>query len=84
MKTTKTAAMKQAKSESCMYRQGAGWIVSTWSALYRAGVLTNEVGYYVARSTLAEWRAARADALITDTGEKDSSVRYEVETDDDE
>lgn len=59
----RTAAIEQARRESSMYRQGAGWIVSTWDEGYRANVLTCEIPYWTARTYLKEWRANRVTEL---------------------
>jgi hypothetical protein len=61
---TKTAARAQARRESSMYRQGAGWIVSTWDGGYKANRLTGEMSYWSARTFLREWREERAADLL--------------------
>ena len=57
------SAAKQASSESSMYRQGSGWIVSTWDPKVRCNRLSQELAYGYARCTLAAWRVERAVAL---------------------
>lgn len=62
---TKTEAKRQAHKESHMYRQGSGWIVSTWSPARRCNVLTQELPYQSARYRLSDFRSRRADELMT-------------------
>lgn len=66
---SKTAAKRRAHDESHMYRQGGGWITSTWSDHYGCNELSDETPYFVARSWLAEWRRNYA-----------SGLRFEMET----
>ena len=63
-KMSKTAAEKQAKSESSMYRQGSGWIVSTWDESVRCNQLSPEMPHSNARTVLSDWRTRRAEHLI--------------------
>jgi hypothetical protein len=60
---SRTAAKRQAHSESHMYRQGSAWIVSTWSDAYQCNELARELPWPVARQRLADWRRDRALAL---------------------
>lgn len=60
---SKTAAKRQAHQESSMYRQGGGWIVSTWSDSYRLNILSNKLPHGVAARQLADWRIERAAHL---------------------
>lgn len=61
---TKTAAQKQAREESSMYRQGSGWIISTWDTEYKAYYLSGETPYFTARAQLADWRKHRVAELM--------------------
>lgn len=62
---TKTAAMKQAKSESSMYYQGRGsWVVSTWDETAGAYRVDNGSPHAKARESLTVWRAQRAAELV--------------------
>jgi len=38
------------KHKSTMYRQGSGWIVSSWSDRYQAYELSGELTYWSARA----------------------------------
>lgn len=58
---SKTAAKRQAHRESSIYRQGSGWIVSTFDP---AIVTSNELTHSVAKTFLADWRRDRAVALM--------------------
>lgn len=56
---TKSAARSQAHRESHMYRQGPGYIVSTWDDFYGCRMTSECLSFQVARHTLAEWRRTR-------------------------
>lgn len=60
---SKTAAHQQAVRESSMYRQGSGWIVSTWSDHARCHIVTGELSYHNARTWLTYYREQRAEQL---------------------
>ena len=60
---SRTAAKRQAHRESCMYRQGSGWIVSIWDPTVRCNRVTGEMAYFSARHDLAAWRRRRAQQL---------------------
>jgi len=40
---SKTAAKRQAHKESSIYRQGSGWIISTWDDAFGCNTLSNEL-----------------------------------------
>jgi len=61
---TKTAAIKQARSESHMYGQGRQYIISTWDEECHAWREGYARDYYRARSDLARWRIDRARELL--------------------
>jgi len=61
---SRTAAKRRAHKESHMYRQGAGWIVSTWSDHDGLNVLSEELPFFVARQGLADWRRERTAELL--------------------
>jgi hypothetical protein len=69
---SKSAALRQAFGESSMYRQGSGWIVSTWDPSVRLNRLTGELPFHDAQRRLFHWRVARARALqgLSDEGEE--------------
>ena len=46
-----------------MYRQGGGWIVSTWSDHDGLNVLSEELPFFVARQGLADWRREHPDGV---------------------
>lgn len=69
MSMSKTAAKRQAHQESHMYRQGSGWIVSTWDDSIKCNRVSGEVSYWTARHGLAEWRRWRANQLESITAE---------------
>ena len=58
-------ARRQAHSESSLYRQGAGWIVSTWDERYSLHTLSHEQPYAIARQALADWRDRRTAELLS-------------------
>ena len=61
---SKTGAKRQASAESGMYRQGSGWIVSTYDpqvGCYREG---EELPYFSARQVLKDWRTDRVSELL--------------------
>lgn len=61
---TKTAAAEQAASESSMYRQGNGWIVSIWDEKVRCNRTSEERPYQVARQNIADYRRERIAELM--------------------
>jgi hypothetical protein len=61
---SRTAARQQAVKESSMYRQGSGWIVSTWDEAKGAYWLSHELPHGEARQRLADWREDRVSALL--------------------
>lgn len=61
---TKTEAKRQAHKESHMYRQGSGWVVSTWSDTMRLNVVSSELAYLAARNKLSDWRKYRTHLLL--------------------
>lgn len=65
---SRTAAKRQAHQESHMYRQGSGWIVSTWSDEHRCNVIDQEAPWPVARQALADWRRSRTAELLGEMG----------------
>jgi len=60
---SRSAAKAQAHRESHMYRQGRGWIVSTWDDAVGCHRVSGEETFQVARQSLADWRARRAAFL---------------------
>lgn len=62
--TSRTAAKRQAHQESSMYRQGSGWIVSTWDDGVSCHRVTGELPYRIASTRLAEWRRDRKLQLL--------------------
>ncbi len=61
---SRAAAKRQAHQESSMYKQGSGWVVSTWDESVRAKRLTDELSFSEARQRLADWRRNRAMELL--------------------
>jgi len=60
---SRTGAKQTAHRESHMYRQGRGWIVSTWDECVQCHRLSHELPFFEARQQLAEWRQQRAAYL---------------------
>lgn len=60
---SKSAAKAQAHRESHMYRQGNGYIVSTWDDGYGCSVVSHEMPHSNARTALADWRVRRTRVL---------------------
>ncbi len=75
-RTTITSATKQAHDESHMYRQGDGWIVSTWDEDMRLNYLSGEDPWDQARTHLTEWCQDRVVELLGKAGELDAAARY--------
>ena len=73
---TKTAAIKQAKSESTMYRQGAGWVVSVYDDTRGAWRLSGEADFWRARTRLRLYRAERALELLYGRDENGMPVAW--------
>jgi hypothetical protein len=71
-RVSRTAARRQAHSESHMFRHRPNWIVSTWSDEYRSNVLSRAMPYLDARQALADWRRSRTLELL---GEGEASGR---------
>lgn len=61
---TTTAAIRQARSDVCMRRQGAGWVVGCWDARVRAVREDHECPYDVARERVRLSRILRALELL--------------------
>jgi hypothetical protein len=61
---SRTAAKRQARHESHIYRQGSGWILSTWDDQYGCARLSGELPWPVARQALADWRRRRVAKLM--------------------
>lgn len=61
---SKTAAKAQARRESHMYRQGAGYVVSVWDDFYGCRTTSEGFSYQAARHALAAWRRGRALLLV--------------------
>lgn len=76
---TTSQAINQARGESSMYRQGCGWILSTWSEHHRASWLSQEMDYWRARQGLKEWRVDRALQLLGWSPEDANCVSMECE-----
>ena len=57
-------AERQARAESTMYRQGAGWIVSTYDPRIGCSRVSEEVPYLRALSRLRDWRQGRKIELL--------------------
>lgn len=67
MKISKTAAIKRARAESSMHRQGSGWVVVTYEPERRVWHESSETPFFLARTHLTEWRAFRAAELASET-----------------
>ncbi len=65
---TNATARKRAASESAMWRQGRGWVVSVWDDERRTHYVSGAMPHGKAREVLAEWRARRAAILRDATG----------------
>lgn len=78
MSMTKTAAMRQARSEINMYAQGRGWIVSRWDADARAYRLSHEMNYFAARYNRARIVRTRAYEL-TGMDACDAEIQAEMD-----
>lgn len=78
--TTKTDAMKQATEDVTMYRQGGGWVVSTYDPKVNAKRVSHEMPYSLAREHLTRARAERAVELMgIDPYDPDTSVAYDIQ-----
>lgn len=77
MSISRTAAIQQARAESSMYRQGGGWIISTYDPQVECNWLTEERPYYLARQQLADWRVDRALELVGRRGDKRPPSYYD-------
>ena len=67
MALSKAAAMRQARNESHMRRQGTGWCITTWDEdvkMWREGC--SEHHFLAAQTYLREWREERAAELMAD------------------
>ena len=73
---SKTAAIQQASDESHMYRQGYGWVTSTWDEDRGANWISVENPWFIARAVLPEWRAARVVELLVQAGEREAAEAY--------
>ena len=62
---SKTAAKRQAHKESSIYRQGSGWIISTWDDAFGCNTLSNELSHSREARGLADWRIERANFLLS-------------------
>ena len=61
---TKTAAVKQARTEITMYRQGNGWIVSVYDPDVRCSRTSGEMQFWAAQDKVRCERASRIDELL--------------------
>lgn len=61
---SRSAAKRQAHSESHMYKQGSGWVVVTYDPQLKCSRTSYEAPYSIARQSLADWRKRRAEQLI--------------------
>jgi hypothetical protein len=60
---TKTAATKQAASESSIYKQGSGWIFSHWDDDVQCHRVSGEMPYQAALYARKEWKIRRVEHL---------------------
>lgn len=68
MKTiSKTAAMKQAKNEITIYRNGAQWQVSEYDPRVNAHRVSSPMSFWIAREIRKDRISARAAELINES-----------------
>jgi hypothetical protein len=65
---TPTAAKKQARRESTMYRQGRGWVRSVYDPEYGCNRVSHEQDWATVRQSLADWRRRRVLELTREGG----------------
>jgi hypothetical protein len=63
---TKTQAIKRARSEIHMDRQGSGWVVSVYDDSVRSVRVSEEKDYWHARGEVSRKRAQLIEDLVAD------------------
>ena len=76
---SKSAALAAACSNISMYRQGSGWIVSSWDPSVSAHRLSHEMPHSTARQAVADGRLLEAlcQMLGPDDGGRIAAARYD-------
>lgn len=70
------SATEQARSESTIYGQGTGWVVSTYDEQMRLHYTAHEAPWRIARSNLSRWRQERIVELLARAGEVEKARSY--------
>lgn len=74
-------AAAEVHDRTSIYRQGRGWIVSTWSEQYRASELSHEMPWPMARAALSlARRHARLWRALARAGSPDAAMAREEAT----
>ena len=70
------SATEQARSESTIYGQGTGWVVSTYDEQMRLHYTAHEAPWRIARSNLSRWRQEHIVELLARAGEVEKARSY--------